>query len=823
MVKRNAAPVGRRRAPVRSADILKSRWFTLVAFAVIVLALIALFSDFLFSNEMLYGSDMIQAGVFFRTFLVEHVAEHGAVPQWNPYIFSGMPFVEAFHGDIFYPFSMLKFVVPMHRAYGYTFFLHLLGAAFFMYLCARQFKLQRLAALIAGVAYMSAPYLVSFITPGHDGKIFVTTLFPLVMLFLDRGFETRPFLNFSLLGLTIGLIILTPHPQMAYFTLWALSLYAAFKIISTVAEQKSVVPVLKPTALTVYAVAIGLLISAIQFYPGYIYTSDFSPRAADDSKSGWDWATSWSMHEEEAMGILIPEFAGANLRGEETAYWGKNAFKDNSESVSVVAFFLALLGLFVGRRKETWFFVGLAAFALFYALGSTTPLFHLFYLIPKVASLRAPSMIMFLFSFSIAMLAGMAVNQLIVKFEKEVGKAASVDVQKREKRITNVLFGFPIIMLVLAFLFTVAGKGMIDLWSGLFYDDISRPIQQGISKLDLAYRNLPAIQSGAWFAFLASALTAALIWLYRTKRVGAVALAGIAAIILVNGVRFNSRFVETVDYDQVFRYGPVQQFLDNQADFARTTNLTSPQDNQLPLFHNYVPYGYHGNQLRWYDQLAGGPAMSSAFNPRFLNLTGVTWMLIPSNQRLPNGFPGPEPTPIVATFGRTSIVRNDNALPRVYLADTFKVFPDREQIYDPVLNGTDNLEEIVYLEEQPSPLPDNDTTPGDSAWIVAYMPDTVRIQVNTDSNKLLVLTDNWFDAWKATIDGEPVDVLRAYGTFRALAVPPGQHTIEMWFESERYATGRLVTLLTSLFLLAVLGFYGFKAVLGRTKAGEEES
>ena len=45
----------------------------------------------------------------------------------------------------------------------------------------------------------------------------------------------------------------------------------------------------------------------------------------------------------------------------------------------------------------------------------------------------------------------------------------------------------------------------------------------------------------------------------------------------------------------------------------------------------------------------------------------------------------------------------------------------------------------------------------------------------------------------------------------------------MWFESERYATGRLVTLLTSLFLLAVLGFYGFKAVTGRTKANEEES
>jgi hypothetical protein len=99
----------------------------------------------------------------------------------------------------------------------------------------------------------------------------------------------------------------------------------------------------------VYAVAIGLMISAIQMYPGVLYTQEYSPRA--DTKRGWDWATSWSMHEEDAFSLLIPEFVGTNARGTDTYYWGKNAFKDNSDVVGTSAFFLALIGFLFYRRR----------------------------------------------------------------------------------------------------------------------------------------------------------------------------------------------------------------------------------------------------------------------------------------------------------------------------------------------------------------------------------------------------------------------------------------------------------------------------------------
>ncbi|MEA2030393.1 MAG: hypothetical protein U9N55_02195 [candidate division Zixibacteria bacterium] len=791
-------------------SIENSPYFVPAVFVIILLALVILFSDFLFSDKMLYSSDQIQAGVFFRQLLVDHVAEHGTVPQWNPYIFGGMPYVEAFHGDIFYPLSFLKFFGSLPRMLGIIMFLHIFLAGIFMFFAARQFKLSRIAALFSAVCYMFAPYLISLVAPGHDGKIFVTTLFPLVMLFLDRAFERKPFLNFSLLGLVIGVIILSPHPQMSYFTLWAAALYTLFRLVLLWREKRKVGTLVRPASLAVYAVVVGLLISAIQFYPGYVYTSEFSPRA--DSKKGWDWATSWSLHEEEAMSLLIPEFAGTSTSNTQTFYWGKNYFKDNSEAVGVVAIFLALIGLFFYRKKNAWFFGGLAIFALLYALGATTPLFKIFYyIIPKVKSLRAPSMIMFIFSFSAALLAGMGVQYLINQ-RKEAKKTD-------DRRFRWILFGFPGLLLLLAILFGIAGRGMIGVWCSMFWSEISTVVvSQNITKLDLAYRNLPAIVSGVWWAFLFSALAAGCVWLYRKGKMGTGILVALAFIPVINGVRFNSRFVSTFDQNRLFNANPITKFFTQKTDeHFRVMNLRVLQEDLLPHHRIPVVVGYHGNQLRWYDDLLGGSQLTNQGNPRFLNLVGAKYLTMPANQKFPDGYFGPAPVNVAATFGKAAIVQNDNAFPRVYLVNQYQVINDRQDIYPKVLSGQGNLRQTVYLEEEPPLDISKDSLAGDSAWIIDYAEDTVTVGVNCTGNRLLVLTDNYYDAWQVTVDSHPAHLMRAYGSFRAVAVPSGTKEVKFVFKSTRYRLGKLATWFTSLYLFVVFGVYLFQAAIRQRK------
>src|SRR3990172_2237437 len=110
------------KAHLDSASVLRnsnpsfeqSPYYVPAVFAVMLIGLIVLFGSFLFSGKMLYGSDMMTAGIFHRSFLVEHFKETGQISQWNPYAYGGMPYVDAFHGDIFYPFSILKFFIPLH-------------------------------------------------------------------------------------------------------------------------------------------------------------------------------------------------------------------------------------------------------------------------------------------------------------------------------------------------------------------------------------------------------------------------------------------------------------------------------------------------------------------------------------------------------------------------------------------------------------------------------------------------------------------------------------------------------------------------------------
>lgn len=823
MAKRKKHPETAPKKPSRTLAFEDSPWFVPAVFAVLFLALVILFSSFLFSDKMLYGSDTINAGIFMRSLLIDHVSEHGSIPKWNPYIFGGMPYVDAFHGDIFYPLSFIKFFGSLYRTLGINLFLHIFLAGILMYLCARRFRLTKIPSLMAAACYMFSPYLVSLVAPGHDGKIFVTTLFPMIFFFLESGFETsgyRRFFHFSMMGLVIGFIILSPHPQMSYFMLWAAALYTIYKMVFVWRRTGNLIEVGKPGVLALYAVVVGLFLSAIQFYPGYIYTTEFSPRA--DSKSGWEWATSWSMHEEETLGLLIPEFPGANSEKAGTTYWGKNAFKDNSESAGIVALFLGLIGLFFSRRKKAWFFGGLALFALLYALADTTPVFRLFYwLIPKVKSLRAPAMIMFLFAFSFSMLAGMGLQWIREQRSKRAGVSS---------RFNYLLWGFPALMLVLALLISVGGAGFLNAWSDLFYDQAaSRQIQRGVTKLDLAVRMLPDITAGAWLGFLFSLLAAAGVWLYRVGKAGTAVLVALVAIPVVDGVRFNSRFIDTFDADQYFSGNPVTQFFQQTPGHFRVMNFGILPETMLPLFGQDVVVGYHGNQLRWYDQLLGGPSKANQGNPGFLNLAGAEYLLLPGGQQLPANFLGPEPTTKAAAFGQQAqIIHNPNALPRVRLYADYEVLQNREEIHARILERQADLQSTLLLEQEPALeiTAVTNTTVGetsDSAWIVDYALDSVLVGVASSQNQLLLLADNYYDSWHVYVDGEPAELLRAFGTFRAVAIPAGSEQVLFRYDSSRYATGKLVTILTSLWLLAVIGIQIWRSrTAGRNDEAESE-
>ena len=58
----------------------------------------------------------------------------------------------------------------------------------------------------------------------------------------------------------------------------------------------------------------------------------------------------------------------------------------------------------------------------------------------------------------------------------------------------------------------------------------------------------------------------------------------------------------------------------------------------------------------------------------------------------------------------------------------------------------------------------------------------------------LLIGENWYPDWHATVDGKPAPVYRADHTLLSVVLPPGAREVTLHFASAAYARGKLVTL-----------------------------
>ncbi len=72
---------------------------------------------------------------------------------------------------------------------------------------------------------------------------------------------------------------------------------------------------------------------------------------------------------------------------------------------------------------------------------------------------------------------------------------------------------------------------------------------------------------------------------------------------------------------------------------------------------------------------------------------------------------------------------------------------------------------------------------------------TLKFDVETPENALLVVSDTYFPGWKALVDGKAERVLRANYQFRAVGVAPGSHRVEFVYDPLSFKLGVLGTLI----------------------------
>jgi hypothetical protein len=748
-------------------------------------------------------SDQYIAGYAFREFAAASLKTAGEFPQWNPYQFGGMPYIAAMHGDIFYPTFLLRLLLPTDVAMTWGFILHVFLAGLFSFAFLRAWGFGFVGALVGGLAYMLGGNVAGLVSPGHDGKLFISALLPLALLLLTRGIRDGRNWAWGPLALTVGLAVLSPHPQLLQYMLLAggfFALFLGFADLGGGALPRRTA--IGRIAIALGAVAVGGLIGAIQYLPVREYVP-FSPRAGG---TGWEHAVSYSLPPEELINTYLPQFSGI-LEG----YWGRNGIHFHSEYIGASVLVLATLAfgwsVTQPRRKWVWFWAGTFIVTLLWAMGGFTPFYHLIYaIVPGTKYFRAPSTILYIVSFSTAMLAAAGTERLL----------ANVPVRR--------LVIWLAVALLVALLATSGGLTN-------FAATLADP-----RRADLVFTGKGELIAGAWRSFFAVAVVVGIgVALARGRlpaRTAGWALALVVGADLWSVVRQYWNF--TGPASEIYRSDPAIDHLRRIDQPARVLvgalePLTARDPYLGPLgggtanlmVHRIrTVFGYHGNELGRYQTLYSQEGALA--NPNFWKLTNTQFFLtnvgeipIPGSERLVG--------PVTNPAGETMyLFRLPGDNPFAWVAPAIVKAAD-DEILATVLDPRFDVRTVAIFDSSATAVQGAalSALPQPAATTVRtsrYAPGEIDLELSVPAaeGSALVVSENYYPGWSASVDGRAVPLGRVDYTFIGVPLPAGARRVELRFDSPSYETGKLITLLA--LTIAVAGWVA-GAMVDRRRRG----
>jgi hypothetical protein len=139
------------------------------------------------------------------------------------------------------------------------------------------------------------------------------------------------------------------------------------------------------------------------------------------------------------------------------------------------------------------------------------------------------------------------------------------------------------------------------------------------------------------------------------------------------------------------------------------------------------------------------------------------------------------------------LYRLKDVLPRAYFATGVIKTSSSQESLNRLLEAGSPLHNTVILDSAPVLETQPASTDLNSVRITRYENNRVACEVKAISVGYLVLLDSWYPGWKAYLDGQRVDVLRANYAFRAVAVKPGAHHVEFIFRPVSFYIGAAIS------------------------------
>jgi uncharacterized membrane protein YfhO len=104
---------------------------------------------------------------------------------------------------------------------------------------------------------------------------------------------------------------------------------------------------------------------------------------------------------------------------------------------------------------------------------------------------------------------------------------------------------------------------------------------------------------------------------------------------------------------------------------------------------------------------------------------------------------------------------------------------------------------MVLVESEPAAMPVAAAASEGSAEVTSYEPNRVDVRTKADAPSILVLSENHYPGWRASLDGESVGVLRVDYALRGVVVPAGTHEVRFVYRPKSVLFGLIISLLAA--------------------------
>lgn len=695
-------------------------------------------------------SDVVSINYPLRSVAVD-MLKQGHLPLWNSFMFNGTPLLADFQVGVLSPTMIFYFILPKIWAWTSQIMLQPILAAVFTYLLLRNFGLKKMESLFGGIFYAFSGF--NMIWMEWNANTLVAAFIPLLILLLDKFINSKRLYWGVMLSVGICLQIFAGYPQLVAYTIVILLILLFFRREKLTSRK---------TFLIFLFIFVGLLLSSVLTIPAFefILNSQRKFEILERELIYLPW--------QGLITFLAPDYFGNPATKN---YFGVGNYTLNTGYSGIVVLMLSIIGVLQNwEKKEVKYLIILFMLSLLIALPTpfASAIFN-----SHVPAISASSMTraLVLVNLSLAALAGFGIASLL--------KGDKV------KRI-----GFVFVPLVL--LVSILGATLIA------------RINLGITLRNLV---LPISLS-----------TIAVFLIILRRKLFIIALCIFALLELF---RYGWKYTPFSSPNLVFPDTPSLAFFDNK----KRPYRVSPGD-VVPM-NMWVPYGiesvsgYDAVFPIWWARL--NKSISSG-NPEYSNLSyyapfeqyGSGWFDLLNNEYLfvnvseqlfrqvekNNKFEKVFQDKSVAIF------KNNSALPRAFFVTDWDNRSD-EQTLSLLIDPSFPLEKKIII----SASTDLKRSDGANSMVSFdfYSSQNSIVNVKTDKEGFLFVSDAWYPGWKAKVDGIDTTIYRADYAFRAVPIFSGEHKVEFTYEPESLKIGALATLITVVFLAGVV-IYDYKRI-----------